>query len=350
MAGTKQAAEINSIGLSLLKGLMSFEIIVAFLWEVNVKTTGALGWVYYLRNMAIPVFVMILFLTFAGRLKSKNGSGFWRKLLELFVPLVTWGIIYWVFFYFLKDMLSDEDNMYDITVRDLFYQIITGNSPYLNPVMWLIVNEILLLVLFELIILISAKFHNVIFIVLMAAALACQYMGINYLSGVRSEIRGCVMMLQEMLPFAVVGFLLAVYGTVEKTKKWWPVTMLLSAGVICFLRYYGIFTDITGNGYAGVKRIVLAAALVLLFAAPPLDKLPEFLHKAVNWLTRFSLGIFCMHRLVSTLLHYLISHRGWVDMETYTLFDCVLTFVICYVISLLIWLIPCKFTKMLVEG
>lgn len=351
MARTKISVDNRYLGLSVLKALMSFEVIVAFLWDVNIKTNGAYGWINYLKGCAIPVFMVIAFIQAEPKLKSGNGDSFWKKLGSLLVPLIGWAVIYWLFFKLLNGSLSDEEStMYNITLKDLALQIATGNSPYLNPVMWLIVNEILLLILFGLIIVIAAKFHNVVFIVLMAAAFAIQYLGITFGAGWRTEISGVVKMLPEMLPLAVAGFLLAVYGTVAKTKKWWPVTMILSAGVIFLLRYYEVFTDITGNGYAGIKRMVLAIALVLLFAAPPLEKLPESVKKVIDWLTRYALGVFCMHRLISTLLHYLISHRGWIDMETYTFFDCLITYIICYVIALLISLIPCKWTRMLVEG
>lgn len=351
MARTKISVDNRYSGLSILKALMSFEVIVAFLWDVNTKSTGALGWIYYLKGCAIPVFMMVAFIQAERQLKSGSGDGFWKKIGSLLVPLVGWAVIYWLFFSLLSGALTEEEStMYNITLKDLAFQIFTGNSPYLNPVMWLIVSEIVLLILFEIIILIAAKFHNVIFIVLMAGALVMQYVGITLNFGLRTEIMGVIKMLPEMLPLAVVGFMLAIYGTVEKTKKWWPVTMILSGGVICLLRYYEVFTDITGNGYAGIKRMVLATALVLLFAAPPLEKLPTSVRKVIDWLTKYSLGIFCMHRLVSTLLHYFISHRGWIDMETYTFFDCLITYIICYVLALLISLIPCKWTKLLVEG
>ncbi|MCR4960395.1 MAG: hypothetical protein K6A74_02995 [Lachnospiraceae bacterium] len=348
MAKGKESAKPHNPGLSILMAIMSFEMVVGYLWEINVKTSGVYGWISFLSGMAIPVFMMAEFIISEKQLKSDKSNGIWETILKMIVPLVGWAVIYWGFYKVLEEALYPG---YELKIKDLVLQIATGNSPYLNQVMWYFVNRLAITLFFMLVILIASKFHNVIFIVIMAAALAMQYMGIVIGSGFRAEIAGCVGELTEMFPLAAVGFLLAFYGAMEKTRKWWVVTMILSLAVIVLLRYYAVFTDITGLGFAGVKRIVLAAALILLFAAPPLEKLPDIVLKVIRVLTKHALGVFCMHRLISALLHYFISHRGWMTfIETYSFMDCVITYVICYLAALLISLIPCRWTRMLVEN
>ena len=347
MAKTKITAKDHNPGLSILLAIMSFEMIVGYLWEIDINNSGVMGWIYYLSNMAIPVFMVAALVMSAGKLKSDKSNSIWENVLKIIVPLVGWAVIYWGFYKVLEETLYPG---YQLKIKDLILQIATGNSPYLNQVMWYYVNLLAITLFFMLVILIANKFHSVIFVLVMAAALVMQYMGIVIGSNFRAEIAGCVGELTEMIPLAVVGFLLAAYGAMDKLRKWWIVTMILSLAVIVLIRYYAVFTDITGLGYAGIKRIVLATALVLLFAAPPLEKLPEPILKVISVLTRYSLGVFCMHRLISALIHYLISHRGWMTfIETYSFTDCVVTYVICYILALLISLIPCRWTKMMVE-
>lgn len=351
MAAKKKGAagvyNMTNLGLKLLLGLMGFEIVLLDDWHIYTASTGFLGWLYYLKDISIPVFVILCFYCSEHKLKSSNGKEIWDAILRLVIPILGWGLIYFLFYLVLQETLCPG---YSLRGKDLLDLILFGNSTIINSCLWVYTDELLLTLGFMLIILVAQKFHNVLFIILMAVCLVMEYMGVTICQNQRTEIAICIGELPEMLPIAVVGFLLAYYAFTEKTRNWWPVTMLVSVIVICLLRYYGIFTDIEGLGYAGVKRIVLAAALVLLFAAPPLAKLPNFVHVIVDWLTRYALGIFCMHRLVTKLLEYFITHREWIDFETDTLTESIIVYLICYVICLLVSLIPCKWTRMLVQN
>lgn len=351
MAGKKQSAktaESKNLGLSILLALMSFEVIIERAdWSTNIVSTGIQGWINYFRGIAIPVFMITAFYFAQRKMTSGNGNEIWDKVLRIIIPIAGWAVIYWIFYFLSRETLGEGR---EIGFQD-FLNLFTANEGSLNRVMWMLVAELILMLVFLLFVLIIPKFHNIVFIVLMVLCMIMQYAGISLAKYVSSsDFAVIVKMLPEMLPLAVIGFLISYYGAMAKTGKWWPVTMLIAVAVIGLLRYFGIFTDITGFGYAGIKILVLATALVFLFAAPPLFKLPKFLAVFIDWLTRYFLGVFCINKLISDLFYYYITHNTWVHIESFTLPYCVIIYLISYIIVLLISLIPCKWTRMLVQN
>lgn len=337
-----------NLGISLLKMLMCFLVIVSHIWGVNVTYTGPLGWLYYLREYSVPVFMILTFFFNEKTIDNLDGKKLGSRIVKLIVPLWGWAVIYWVFYKLLEEFLYPG---YELRIRDLWWQMFTGNSIYLNGTMWFQVDLIVLTILFAIIAFLARKFKNAVFAILSWACILLQYSGtLLFIYKWKSELVGCCGRFFEMLPMATIGFMLAYFGLLEKSRKNWIVTMLISIIAIRFLRYDKPFAPVPVQtfDYGGLDKIAVGLALIFLFAAPPLEKLPKFVHKIVEWLTKYTLGIYCMHRLVSTLLHYFISHRTW-DIETFTFIDCVAVYVISYLISFLISLIPCKWTKMMVE-
>lgn len=349
---TKKSYEKNygnyNLGISLLKMFMCFLVIVSHIWGVNVVYTGPLGWIYYLREYSVPVFMMVSFVFSEKMLNNLDGEKLWKRIVKLVVPLFVWALIYWLFYKLLEEFLYPG---YNIRLRDLFWQMFTGNSIYLNGTMWFQVDLIILTLLFALISLIAQKYKNSVFALLATACIVLQYSGtLHFIFKFKSELVGPTGRLFEMLPLAVIGYMLAYFGVLENSRKCWITTMIISVVGIRLMRYYGVIAAPAKQtfDYGGIGKIVMALLLIFLCYAPPLEKLPKFVHIIVKWLTRYTFGIYCMHRLVATLLHYFISHRTW-DIETFTFVDCVVTYLLCYFISFLISLIPCKWTRMLVE-
>ena len=337
-----------NLGISMLKMLACFLVIVSHIWGVNIVYTGPLGWIYFLREYAVPVFMILAFFFSQKMITQSDWDKIFKRIIKLIVPLFVWALIYWIFYKLLQEFLYPG---YDLKVKDLFLQMFTGNSVYLNGTMWFQVNLIVLTLALALIVFVANKFHNELFALCAIVCIYLQYAGtMLFIYKFKAEIAGSVGRLHEMIPMAVIGYFLAYYGLLEKSRKHWITTILVSLVSLWMIRYYTVIPkpDVQTFDYGGLRHIVLGLILIFMFYAPPLEKLPKFVHVIVEWLTKYTLGIYCMHRLVGTLLHYFISHRT-IDIETFTFFDCVLIYVISYVISFLIARIPCKWTRMLVE-
>ena len=339
-----------NMGICLLRMFACFCVILSGNWEINVATTGALGWVNYLKDYSVAVFMILAFYFSEKMIASSDTDRLLKRLLKLVVPLFAWAVIYWAFYKVLQEVLYPG---YEITVKDLLWQMVTGNSIYLNRAMWFQAVLIVLTVLLWLIVFITNKFHNPIFGLLSIACIYAEYAGLMlFINNYRSELAGSLGRIHEMFPLAVLGYMLAYFGLIEKSRKHWIITMIFTVVALWLVRRFGVFADpsVQTFGYAGIKKIVVAVILVFLCFAPPLEKLPKFVRTIIEWMTKYTLGIYCMQGLVTTLLHYFISHRNiGIEMETYTIFDCIRISVVCYAICFLIARIPSKWTRMLVE-
>ena len=107
---------------------------------------------------------------------------------------------------------------------------------------------------------------------------------------------------------------------------------------------YGVFTEVPGYGYQGIIMIVIAFALVELFYAMPLFRLPAPILVIIERATRYTMGIYCMHRLVSTILNVIIA-KTKIQISINSFGICILIYVLSYLLS---WLGTkiCKKTRL----
>lgn len=344
-------------GISLLKMLMCFEVIVAHLWRVRITSSGPIGWLWYLRDYAVPVFMILAFF-FSEKLFSegKSWDGLWKRIVKLIVPLWVWAVVYWIVYKLLQELLYPGFNL---QLKDLAWQMFTGNSVYLNGAMWFQVDLIILTLLFAVIVFVGQKFKNHIFVLLSTACIYLQYYALTFfIFKWKTELAGPSGRLFEMFPMAVAGYMLANYGLLNKAKKNWVTTIVVCVVAMKLLRWKNVVALLDfdtldpgkqGFDYAGINRIVVALVLIFLFFVPPLEKLPRPIRIGISWLTRYTLGIYCTHMMVARLLDYFLTHSSRVPLETDTLGECIVTYLLCYLLCFLISLIPCKWTRMLVE-
>ncbi|MCQ2520403.1 MAG: acyltransferase [Lachnospiraceae bacterium] len=351
----KSYANYN-VGISMLKMIMCFSVIVAHLWKVNTTNSGVLGWIYYLREYAVPVFMILAFYFSEKFLSDLSGEKLLNRIIRLVVPLWSWAVIYWVVYKLLQETLYPGFNL---QIQDLLWQMTTGNSVYLNGAMWFQVDLILLTLLFALIIFVAQKFKNHVFVLLTVGCLYIQYTGITlFMYKWKAELSGTCGRFFEMLPMAVAGYMLANYGLLNKAKKNWITTIIVCLAGLKLVRYYDVISKLNFEGldpgkqafdYAGLNRVTVALLMIFLCFVLPLDKLPRALKVIIEWLTKYTLGIYCSHMLVARLLDYFLTHKSGVGLETDTIGECIATYIICYFICFLIARVPCKWTKMLVE-
>lgn len=343
----KKIVEDNTnIGVQILRMLLCFLVILSFNWGVGINDSELMSWVNFLELLPIPTFMALSFVFSEGYIRNSNGKKLSQRIVRLIIPLVGWALIYWIFYKLMEELLYPG---YEIRIKDLFLQIFTGNSFYLNSAMWFQVALILITLLLALIALLIDKFHTEVFGLLAIAALVVQYLGLfSFVDNYRGEVQGLLGRIPEMLPLAVMGYLFVYYGLMRTSKKHWISSIIIGVGILCFLKYCSVFEPIEGYGYAGLLYVFGAAALILIFYALPLDNLPKVLKAIIKKITDYTLGIYCVSHLVETLWHYFVSHRQ-MSLETYTFKDSVIIYVISYAVCFLISLIPGKWAKMMVK-
>ncbi len=92
------------------------------------------------------------------------------------------------------------------------------------------------------------------------------------------------------------------------------------------------FAPAGGYGYEGIKGTVVSFMLVAVFYVIPFEKVSDKTCKAITQITRYTLGIYCMHRLVFLYLDTAFTHWN-VGVEMTSLWLSVMVYIICWIVS-----------------
>ncbi len=331
-------------GFSLLKMLMAFEVLLGHFADWN-EYDPRIVWPFReLISLAVPCFVFMSFYLTEKSFLNRNDEKFKVRFKKLLIPQVAWAIIYYVI-YLLIDVTMNKKLTNGIS--DLFWQILTGHSSYLNPSMWYQFDVIVITVLFFLIFRFIKDDRKAVFTLIgvMLFSYILQFTGINraLFGEMIFELKYPLGRIVEMIPFAVIGFLLKYFNVLDRLKKYRWIVM--PACVVLFLLGFRIpWPELKDFGFAGFAKPYLALCILIFAFLTPLEGLNLNIKKAIVRITDYSLGIYCMHRLVNTLLKVFIPSISLHSFER-----CILLYIVCYIICFLIDLIPNKDVKLLVN-
>ena len=340
--------EINynkiNYGFSLLKMLLAFEVLLGHFanWD---EYNPTLVWPFReLVSLAVPCFVILSFYLMGKSFLSRDDGKFKNRLIKLLIPQVGWAIIYYAI-YLTLDITMNAGLTHGFS--DFIWQLFTGHSMQLNPSMWYQVDVIIATIIFYFVFKFN-KDDKKAYICLFAITVLCyilQFSGINraLFGNLRFELKYPLGRIAEVIPFAFVGFTLKYFDILEKLKKYRYIVMPLCI-VLFFVAYNIPWTVLNDFGFAGFCKPWLAITIVTFAFLVPLEYLSLGLKKFILKLTDYSLGIYCIHRLINTLLY---KFAPWINLHSFE--RCILLYVACYVACFLIELIPNKYAKQLVN-
>lgn len=303
---------------------------------------------------------MLMSFLLTERSLSRQGLTYIRRRLgRLLTPHVVWtlmpALIYVVLYRCFHIQLANVRSLSTVGL-----QLLTGGTT-INNVMWYMVDMIALTC-------IAAALYSIVksdtgriyaIILLLIGAIYLQYSGRNYwmfyaLSG---EVRPAVGRLLEMMPYMCIGLLISRSGLLEKAKEHW-LGVAIIAGIMYFIsKRLMFFTSpmtssemeeaiVAGFAYEGLYKLYKAILLVVIFYVVPLNKLSKWIKAPILFLSDYSVGIYCMHRLVGRVLNDakngLFLKLGW---PTYSFLGVFINFGICLLLSFAISKIPGKWPK-----
>ncbi len=316
-------------GLSLLRTYMCFLVILCHFWFPE-SPSGPTTILYQDRNYAVAVFMVMSFLLTRHTLVEHYKSKILNRFKRLLIPQIGWAVIYWCI-YKIIDLICNTSLQNSIS--DMFWQIAFGHSPKLNATMWYQVNLIWITIIFLIIILLFKKSHMTILFLLAALAIYLQYSGTYmYFDRFRFEIKYPLGRFVEMLPLAVTGFALSSENAMNTLVKHRWRSIALSVFVIIMVAHFPVFSDIPGYGYQGAGVLLCASAFVILFYCLPLDHIPDILKRPLTFITGHTMGIYCIHRLVGTLLLLFLPRLG-IQFDIKSLPGCLLIYCISFLLS-----------------
>lgn len=329
-------------GLALLRALMCFEVVLCHFWTSDVPKS--LIPFSMLRGLAVPIFMFLSFFltehTFLNYNKIKAKKRIWRVIY----PQIGWALIYWLGY-----TIGQLKINFGVTFCDLLWQMFTGHSPRLNASMWfqtvLIVLTVIYIIIFKFF---EVKKGLLITYVMMFAAFVIQYTGINFklFDSLRYELKYPLGRFCEMIPYATVGFSCAYYNVFEKAKEKRLIFIILFGVASIFLLRYSFISSASGFGYSNNNYLFLGFFVIGFAYLIPFEKLPQKLKNVLKFLTKYTLGIYCMHRIVAEFLKILFPKIG-INIDSFIL--CIITYIIGFFVSFLMCKIPTKFLRELVD-
>lgn len=291
----------------------------------------------YICSFPVPAFMLISFILTTNTIKVGERGKIFRRLQKLYMPQFVWALIYWTIHQMF--MLASYRN-----VSDLGWQLSVGCSRNLNPPMWYQSNLILLTIVFIIFYKIFKDKIIYIILIILSGSLFIQYSGVNHKLFINSiyEIRYPLGRIIEMLPYACLGVLFVECDLFKKIRSNQRVVSMILI-IICVI---GVVCDKLfkpeGFGYQGVQRIVIGLFIVVNFYIYPFKKIKGKIQKIVFFISRYSLGIYCMHFIVGQSMNSLFIKIGW---KRGTISECMLIYLLCLVGAVGIAKIPLKWCR-----
>ena len=332
-------------GFALLRALMCFEVVLNHYWPEKVIPPHLYGAVFsMLTAFAVPVFMFLSFYLME-RLFVENDIKYFRKRLrKLAYPLIGWSVIYYFVYLFIQIKIDCN-----VKFTDLLWSIFSGASEKLNGPLWFQSQIIYITILFFLIF----KFFKTdiaIFItwILLILSWVFEYSGLNFkiFDSQIYEIKWSFGRFVEMVPYATMGLSCAYFNVFEKLKQKRIYSCILFGFLCCFFFKYWMIKPASGFGYEFNQFMILVFFVIGFVYLIPFEKLPEKLKTVLRFLTKYTLGIYCMHLGLGKILNIYFEKMSQ-KINNFIL--CIIIYILGFIISFLLDRIPSKWAKQLVE-
>lgn len=288
------------------------------------------GIISYYITFAVPVFMLVSFYFSGSILLNNNRDKIRKKMVRLFIPYYFWGVFYYLIFGIIMKKAS---------VTDLVWQLLTGSSNVLNPPLWFLADQMVLLLFMYCIYSLNRNIlrGNICAVIIACICIFLQYSGINYqtFDVLSWEIKWNLGRFCEVVPYAVIGILLyQVFPFLEKKT----LKTKGAVSIVCFfvpIVLYRIYIPQgAGFGFEGINKILCATAIFIFFYNLPIYNI-DFIEE----ISKYTLGIYCIHMLVGRGVKWgLLNTSIWI--QDYLI--CILIFCFSLLISKAITLLPIK--------
>lgn len=355
----------KNIGLDLLRVWLSFEVVIDHFWHQK-GLSGVWAFLSSMRNLAVPCFLLMSFYLTANRYATSDGAWLKRRFGRLCVPYFVWPVIYFILILvcsaisstFVSTTISTTELKYygfDLALNgwDLVRQWIFGLDRRLVHQFWFHSNMIFwtagLFVLLKYVV--RQKARTALLVGGIMFCLVLQYSGANnfLFDRISFEFKYSAGRLFSTFPYAAVAILIGLQR--KRVDAASGATRVLFAAIglflLFFVHYSGGFPRPKGLGYQGVSLLLMALGTVAFFYCLPFDRAPAAVGTVIGWVSKFCMGIYCCHLVVGWILHAWLFPQIGVGFES--LSACCWIWGVSWLVCLVIWLVPVRLVKSLVE-
>lgn len=331
----KNYRNIN-IGICFLRLWMSFVVITCHYY------TGNVAIISLMRNLAVPVFMLIAFLYFKNLLNGKKKII--SRFKRLLYPYMIWPIVYWNAYNLLYIFLKWN---YKTPVNSLFWQISFGSSASLLPQFWYMFDLIVITIF-----MLSGLYHRGgVLSIICLACIFLQYSSLNtcLFDNLKYEMKWPIGRIAEMLPYAILGIALErshILDRCNKKKILSLFALLISGGIVIMCNQFSIIRNPdTGYGYQGINLMLISVILVMVFYLLPFEWMGCKVCYSIYALSKYSLGIYALHIMVGRVMNTIFEKNGIVCNS---FLQCILIFAGSLILSYIICKLPYEWCNKIV--
>jgi hypothetical protein len=339
----EKSKKIN-LGISILRMWMAFEVILLHRMSWKGYEGPFFSFLKSCELFSVPVFVIAAFYFSADLLEENDKVKVKKRLIRLIVPQVGWAVLCWIVY-----VLTDIIFMHELShgFLDLIIAIISGCRNNVNPSTWFQCVLIILTVLYALIYsLKDKKISRTIVYLSFFLALFIQADGryFDFFADKPHEVMNTIGRIFEIMPYACIGMFLKHIGIYDRLNDH-RLIIILTSVVLFFAGFRIPFIQFKGF-FEGSYPIYMAVMLFLFFLLLPFEKVQGKGRNAILQISRFTLGIYCAHRLVYGIMDIVYELMGS-DPDSFI--KCLMTYLVCYAMSYIMCLLPIRVFRMMVE-
>jgi len=316
----KEYKKTINIGIELLRFILCLWVVVFHC--SNIKKNHEK---YLKKGFHVPIFFILSFYFYYPNAYKRLIIKIKSRFRRLLYPYTFWSI----FSFFLHNiLLKFTSNIYsnkNLTIKDLFFQILFGTRYY--RLFWFLFNLIFISLFITIISFMAKKNFLIVLEFIGIISLYIHFFGAYYkfFISYKSNICNSLGPLITFLPLAVTGCILSSINLILRLKNiTFPLKIILFSLIYLFFEY-NIYISYPGFMYPNViANIQISTVFILAFGSLNLDKSKE-VKGILNYITRYTGGIYYIHIIV---LRYIMFN--FKNNKTY--FSSTLIYIISYMI------------------
>ena len=334
-----------NLGISILRVWMAFEVILLHRMSWRGYEGLLFDFLKACELFSVPVFMIIAFYLSEKTLEESGPSKIKQRFIRLFIPQAGWAMICWTVY-----VLTDVIFMHKLShgLNDLLIAIISGCREGTNPSTWF--QCVLILLTFFYYVIFRYLDHKKAWIAVYVSlfmALLIQFNGAYYdfFQNQSYEVVNTIGRIFEVMPFASIGLILK-HLEVEKKLKDKRMIMILAFIFLFVLGFYLPFPRTERGFFEGLYPLYMGTVLFLVFVLLPLERIQDKSRQFIIQATRFTLGIYCAHRLLYSILEIVYELLG---MAPKSFTKCLITYLVCYLMSFIMSIFPGNIFRKMVD-
>lgn len=348
-----------NVGLNLFRILLTFGVVLDHFWLR--RNPGSLVGIeramWHWRTLAVPAFMTMTFFLTARHFRDVDLPWLKRRFVRLYEPFVFWALVYWA----VKSAMMRFNPDYATSFSDLLWQLALGSSRTLTMQFWFHADLIILTAVAFLAFRFFRSARAYIYLSLAAIAIGftVQYTSLNaaMFGKMSFETKYPLGRLFSMAPYAGAGILLAAAkGWIDRAAPGVKVAVSLFGLWVAWLAIYCPLCPRPPAvaGYEGLVLNCIAWGLLPAFYWLPFDRAPAAVTKAVLFVSRYAMGVYCVHLLLGWIFYDYVLGLEKVSFpfgtcRSFTVLQCLAVWALSYVFCWLVSLIPAKFFRRVVE-